>query len=187
MPSIQTTPPAAEPVSLAEAKAHLRIGHADEDAFISRLIIAARRHLESQTGLAFMTQSWSCFRDAWPETPGVDIPVMPVQAVVDVKVYGDDDEAAVIDAAHYYLDAASRPPRLMRRASRIWPAPGRIGNGIEIAVTAGFGAASGDVPEPLRQALLQLVAHWYGHRGDTAGPLPLDIATLIAPFRERRL
>lgn len=187
MPSILTMPPTAEPVALAEAKAHLRVGHADEDELISRLIVAARRHLEGQTGLVFITQGWSCFHDRWPEGPAVEIPVGPIQAVTALRIHGEDGEAAEIDPAHYVVDSASRPARLLRRGSRLWPEPGRIGNGIEIAVTAGFGASGDAVPAPIRQALLLLAAHWYGQRGDTAAAMPLTLATLIASLREKRL
>jgi uncharacterized phiE125 gp8 family phage protein len=187
MPSILTTPPAVEPVTLAEAKAHLRIVHADEDDLIARLITAARRHLEQQTGLCLVSQGWTCFRDAWPEVSAVELPLAPVIAVTAVTVHGEDDAAAAVDPAHYYLDQVSRPARLMLRQGRLWPRPGRTLNGIEIAVTAGFGAAGSDVPEPLRQALLQLMTHWYGHRGEAAAPLPLDLSSLIAGFREVRL
>jgi uncharacterized phiE125 gp8 family phage protein len=187
MPAILTTPPLIEPVTLAEAKAHLRIGHADEDDAITRLIVSARRHLEQQTGLCFITQGWSCFRDHWPEAGDVKLPVAPVLSVADVKVYGEDDVAAVIDPAHYFLDSVSRPARLVLRSARIWPPPGREANGIEIAVTAGFGAATTAVPQALREALLQLVAHWYGHRGDESVRLPLQIEAIIAQFREVRL
>lgn len=187
MPSILTTPPALEPVSLSEAKAHLRVGHGDEDDLIGKLIVAARRHLEQQTGLAFITQGWSCFRDSWPDENAVMLPVAPVQAISDVKVYGEDDNASTIDPAHYFLDNVSRPPRLMLRGSRIWPAPGRSGNGIEIRVTAGFGSAASDVPQPLREAMLLLVAHWYAHRGDGEARGPLGLEALIDAFREKRL
>jgi len=188
MPSILISPPALEPVSLAEAKAHLRISHADEDALISTLIAVARRHAEAQTGLVFVSQGWRHFRDDWPEDGVVELPLAPLLSVDEVAVYGDDDLKAVIDPAHYYVDAASRPPRLLLRGSRVWARPGRIGNGIAIEVTAGFGSTAADVPEPLRQALLQLVAHWYEHRGNSdPPPLPLTVAALLAPFREVRL
>ena len=187
MPSILITPPAVEPVSLAEAKAHLRIGHADEDALISTLITAARRHAEAQTGLAAISQSWRHFRDDWPDTGVIALPLAPLISVDEVAVYGDDGIKAVIDPAHYYADNASRPPRLLLRGSRVWARPGRIGNGIAISVTIGFGAAA-SVPAELRQALLQLLAHWYEHRGSaTPPPPPLTVRTLLAPFGEKHL
>lgn len=187
MPVILTTPPAIEPVTLAEAKAHLRIGHADEDDAVSRIIVSARRHIEVQTGLCLIAQGWSCFRDAWPERDEVSLPLAPILAVGDVRIFGEDDIAATVDPAHYYVDNISRPARLVLRADRVWPLPGREANGIEIQVTAGFGATASTVPQPLREALLQLVAHWYGHRGDETARLPLSVETIIAEFREVRL
>ena len=73
MPSIQTSPPATEPVSLAEAKAHLRVTHNDDDAYITTLIKTARQGIEAQTGLGLISQGWSVFLDDWPEqwTPGL--------------------------------------------------------------------------------------------------------------------
>ncbi len=188
MSSILVTPPALEPVSLAEAKAHLRIGHVDEDAMISRLIIAARRHVEAHTGLGLIFQGWTHFRDDWPEGGVVELPLSPVIAVTQVKTWGEDDVAASVDPAHYYIDRISQPPRLLLRGSRVWARPGRIGNGIEIVLTVGFGAAAGDVPAELRQAILDLLAHWHAQRGDVAETaLPLTVATVIERFREKRL
>ena len=188
MPSILLTPPAVEPVSLAEAKAHLRVGHADDDQFIATLIAAASRQVGAQTGLALIEQQWTVFRDDWPENGVFELPYAPLTAVEELASFGDDDTKAVIDPAHYYIDAASRPPRLLLRGSRIWARPGRIGNGIAATVTVGFGAAGIDVPEPLRQAMLVLMAHWYEHRGNANPPrVPLTVDQLTRPFRGVRL
>ena len=45
----------AEPVTLEEARLHLRVDHTDEDALIGSLIIAARELAEHETGRVFST------------------------------------------------------------------------------------------------------------------------------------
>ena len=163
-------PPLAEPVSLAQAKAHLRVGHGDEDALISSLIIAARRLVEARTGLALMPQGWKLLLDDWPEDGVVKLPLAPVISVDEVKA------GAVVSPALYVDDAPGRRVVMLERVK-----PQAVVNGIEIKVTAGFAA----VPEPLCQAMLQLVAHWFEYRG--AQDAPLQVATLLAPFREMKI
>lgn len=188
MTSILTAPPAAEPVSLAEAKAHLRLTHGDEDGTLLRLIAAARRLVEIRTGLALIRQGWSQFRDAWPDDGVALLRPGPAIAVEEVRVYGEDDVAAVIEPAHYVVDFASRPARLVLRGSRFWPRPGRPANGIEIRFLAGFGDAGADVPAELREAVLGLLAHAYANRGaEDAPPLPPLALGIIGRWKEMRL
>ncbi|CAN5208552.1 head-tail connector protein [soil metagenome] len=179
MKSILTDPPVAEPVTLAEAKAYLRLSGTEEDALVTALIAAARQHVERATGLALMAQGWSHFLDCWPERGTIALPVAPLIAIEAVRVFGEDDEPATIDEAHYFADDAGRPPRFVWRAGRTPPKPGRAANGIEIAVTAGF---AGGVPEPLLMAILRIVAHRFENRGDGAAPLGVD--HLLLTYRD---
>jgi uncharacterized phiE125 gp8 family phage protein len=188
MPLILTTPPAAEPVLLADAKAHLRVTHSDDDAYITKLIAAARRAIEQRTGLRLITQGWSLFIDCWPQSPAVSLLTAPVQAITDVITFGEDDTPATLDPAHYYLDAASVPARAVLRHGRTPPRGGRPINSIAIRFTAGFGATPDAVPAELRQAMLLTIAHWFDHRGEgDGGSLPLSAITLLEPFRTLRL
>lgn len=192
MALVLTSGPAAEPVSLADAKAHLRVDGSDEDDLITGLITAARRHLERSLGRALITQSWFLFLDGWPGGFVVELPIAPLQTIDSVTTFAADDTGTVFAADNYFVDATSEPPRLVLRGAQTWPKPGRRANGIEIALTAGYGATSADVPQPLLQALLLLVAHWYEHRepvvlDDTPHAVPATVAGLLAPYRMRRL
>ncbi|RMF07843.1 MAG: hypothetical protein D6773_03100 [Alphaproteobacteria bacterium] len=192
MPLVLAAPAAAEPLSLAEAKSHLRVDGSDEDALISGLIATATLHVERDLGIALITQGWKFLRDAWPPNWFTEIPLAPLQSVESITVYDADDAAQVFGANHWFADLASSPPRVVLRGSAPWPVPGRRANGVEIALTAGFGLSAADVPQPLRHALLLLVAHWYERRepvlvGEPPHQLPGSIAALLAPYRRVRL
>jgi uncharacterized phiE125 gp8 family phage protein len=192
MPLILTSGPAAEPVTLAEAKAHLRVDGTAEDTLIASLIVTSRLHVEAAAGLALITQGWSWYIDAWPPGHVLKLPLRPVQSIAAVRLYDEAAAATTVDPATYFLDGAAAPPRLVRHGALPWPRPGRIVNGIEIAFTAGYGTTAADVPPPIRQAILLLVAHWHEHRspleeGAHPAPLPDMVSELLAPFRAVRL
>ena len=183
--------PATEPVTVAEAKAHLRVDATNEDTLIASLILTSRLHLETALGLALITQSWRLFLDRWPPTKDIELPIRPLQSIDAVRVWPADGAAAAIDADDYLADIASAPPRLVRTGV-IWPQPGKAANGIEIDLTAGYGPAASDVPGPLRQALLLLVAHWYENRepiavGAPETAVPRAVSELLEPYRVKRL
>ena len=188
MSQILTSPPTVEPVTLAEAKTHMRVTHSDDDTYISTLINSACSTVEQFYGIALIQQSWSVFHDTWPEQGVFNLPLAPIMSIADLLIYGEDDVAATIDHAHYYLDVAARPCRLVLRNGRTGPTPGRRANGIEIKLVAGFGAAASAVPNQVKQALLIIIADWYASRGDVdAGTLPLSARSLLAPYRTVRL
>lgn len=183
--------PAAEPLSLDDVKTHLRVDGTSEDALLQSLILTSRLHIEAALGLALVTQGWRLVLDCWPADGIVKLPVAPVQAIDEVRVATAEGTLSIVDAADYMLDTSGRPARLIAKAG-VWPRPGRKFAGIEIDLTAGFGPAASDVPEPVRQALLLLVAHWYEHRdpieiGTPATAVPHAVSRLLNPYRAVRL
>lgn len=184
MPSILLTAPAAEPLSLAEAKAFLRVEHADDDDVIASLIAAARIHVEAATRRALLTQGWRLTRDAWPADGRLTVTPAPLQALTAVRVYDGSGHAASLDLQSFVVDRAGAA---IAFAPWAVTQPGRSAAGVELDVTAGYGDATSDVPEALRQAVRLLVAHWYENRGlattGTVTVLPATVAALIAPYR----
>ncbi|HRD77080.1 MAG TPA: head-tail connector protein [Hyphomicrobiaceae bacterium] len=183
--------PATEPVSVAEAKAHLRVDHTAEDPFIGSLIVTSRLHIEAALGLALITQSWSYFIDRFPRSGELVLPMRPVQSVSAVRIWQSDDTSAAAPASAYLLDGTALPPRLVW-CNAPFPTAGRRAKGIEVAMTVGYGPAPADVPAPISHALLLLIAHWYEHRepievGEALAPIPVAVSELLAPYRARHL
>ena len=182
-------PPAAEVLTLAEAKAHLRLDGADEDDLLSSLIRVAREHLERTTGLCLLTQSWRLYLDSLYEEGVIQIAKGPVQAIESVTVFDADGVASSPSLEGHVLDGASRPARLLL------PSPlraGRAVNGIEIDFTAGYGDSAADVPETLKRAMLTHVAQMFSCRGVVAPDeqpalIPAGYDRLVAPYALRGL
>ncbi|MDH4981297.1 head-tail connector protein [Hyphomicrobium sp. D-2] len=190
MALVLTSAPALEPVTVSEAKAHLRVDGTAEDTLIGSLILTSRLHIEAALGLALITQGWRLKLDRWPKDGAVELPLGPVQAVTDVRVLDGAGVAQTVPPESYVADVASSPARIVPRGA--WPVPGQRTNGIEIDFSAGFGAAAGNVPAPVRQALLLLVAHWYEHRdpievGSKTTAIPAAVSNLLMPYRAVRL
>jgi uncharacterized phiE125 gp8 family phage protein len=179
--------PAEEPVTMDEARAHLRVDGTGDDALIAGLVTAARTMLEAETRRAFVSQGWQLTLDAWPETRRIDLPLAPVVSVEELAVDG-----TALDAALYDLGLRHDPPRIALKRNAALPAPDDAVGGIGVSFTAGYGEAAA-VPQPLKQAVLMLTAHWYENRmaggmeGGAAVLLPLGVQHLVAPYRRPRL
>jgi uncharacterized phiE125 gp8 family phage protein len=192
MALVLTSGPAVEPITLAEAKAHLRLDGTAEDTLVGSLIVTSRLHVEAALGLALITQGWSWFIDDWPPGRELPLPLRPVESVTAVRLYAADESLQTVSPDTYLLDGVGPPARLVRRNNVSWPKPTRVANGIEIAFVAGYGDAAANVPAPVRQAILLLIAHWYEHRepveiGAASVPVPPMVSDLLQPYRNVRL
>lgn len=189
MTLFRTVDPVLEPVTLADAKTHLRVTHSSEDSLIGSLVTAARQEVERQTGLALIDQDWRLILDDWPDANVVSLARHPVSQVLSVTVFDTDGAASLVAPTDYQLDPHSRPARLLFHQLT---SPGLCMNGIEIDFRAGFGATGTNVPDLLKRAILMIVAHWFEFRGRydaEAQPvsIPAGFDRLIAGYRTGRL
>ena len=180
--------PAGEPVSLAEAKAFLKVDDNAEDGLITTLIGAARLHVEGVTGQALLAQSWRVVLDAWPADRQVRLPVIPFMAVTEITAYDAAGGAHDVPLAQFLRE----PDRLLLPATVAGMPTLRERQGLEIDYVAGFGTEPEDVPADIRQALLVLVAHWYEHRdavimAGSGAVVPSGFDRLVAGRKRVRL
>src|ERR1700743_40270 len=117
MPLQLTPPPTIEPITLDEAKAHLKVDTTDDDALIGAIISAARSKAEWNTGRAFITQGGPYAVDGWPADNVFELPFPPLQSVTSVTATALDDTATALDPATYQVDTVSSPARVSLKAN----------------------------------------------------------------------
>lgn len=186
MTIITITPPASEPISLAEAKLFLRVDHAAEDDLIAMLISAAREAVEAGIGRALITRRIRESLDIWVReaAQGAVLGLGPVSSVVAVRLLADNGSQSVLDEDRYRLEGNRDRPRLVF-ASGV-PATLRQIGGIEIEYDCGYADEAGDLPVALRLATLQIVASLYELRQGEA-PIPETARALMRPYAAARL
>lgn len=181
------TAPANDPVDLASAKQHCRVDHDDDDALIGSLISAAAQYLDRPSGIlgrAVMSQVWKLELADWPQN--IALPIEPVQSVA--VTYTDAAGAEQTLSPDLYLLSAwpsyATEWRFVPDATRpildgsVYP--------VQFTITAGYANAAA-VPQPLKTAMLMLVAHWYRTRETSVmgsvTETPMAFNALIAPYR----
>lgn len=164
MALVRVTAPITEPVTLAEAKSHLRVDTTDDDDIITALIQAAREWCEEFQNRSYLEQTWQLWLDAWPDDDEIVLPRPPLQSVTSVKYYDTDDTEYTLDSSNYIVDAYSEPGRIVLAYGKTWPSTTlRPANAVVVEYVAGNSEAT-SVPQRVKQAILLLVGHWYEHR-----------------------
>lgn len=170
---------ATEPISLDEAKLHLRIDDAADNVLISNLIVAARQFVENYTHRTLMTTVIEKIYDV--PSHSFSLPSPPLQEVTKIEVVNDAGEKTEVDSSIYDYDSSvDIPGRVQLREGCVWPDHRGFASFI-VTFKAGYGDAPADVPEMLRQAILQVLAHYYEKR--QSEEIPAGIYTLLAPFK----
>jgi uncharacterized phiE125 gp8 family phage protein len=171
-----------------EMKRYLRIDDNSDDIVLSDQIMEARRFIEDQIGLAFISQSWRLALDQWPAggeawwdgvremsitelyrsnvLQSVTLPRWPLVSITSVTTYDEDSNATAITVANVFdIDTYRTPGRITLKRGQTWPVALRANNAIEIVYVAGYANAAA-VPMTMKRAVRQLAAFMYNHRGD---------------------
>lgn len=203
---VQVTPPTITPVTLDQAKRHLRVEVEDsaEDALITSLIAAATGYLDGWTGIlgrCLCEQIWRQDFDAFRRE--LRLPLGPVIEIVSITLRSHEGQLSEVDSGDFALMQDDRSPFVRFREGYVPQA-----DLAQVAVTyrAGYAdveATSDDaetedvdesvpahssVPDAIKQAVLLLVGHWYANReavvtGTIATEVPSAVASLVRIYR----
>lgn len=197
LPPVLVVPPAAPPVSLAEAKAHLRIDHDLDDAKVEGAIAGAVAHLDGYAGIlgrAIVSQTWRQDFPFWPASRCLPLPLAPVASIGSVTYRPAGGGAAVtVDPASYRLLAGASDPSVLLPVG-FAPALDCAPDAISVEFIAGYGLASDAnwkalCPGALRSAILLMVGDLYRFTDSaalgpaSAVPMSVTVDRLLFPFR----
>ena len=159
------TAPQEEPITLAEAKSHLRITSTDEDALIETWIKAVREYCEGYQNRAYITQTWELSLDRFPDNSIIKVPLPPLQDITSIKYYDPEGTEKEFSSDDYEVDTYSEPGRVSLGYGKSWPSEIlRPVNGVIIEFIAGYGDTADKVPEKVKQAIKVLIGELYEHR-----------------------
>lgn len=184
----RTTQPAVEPVTLAEAKAHLRVDTSDDDTYIGTLVTASREWVEQYLNRTLVNTQWTMRLDSFPYE--IELPRPPVSAsgtttAVTLTYTLGTGTTATLSTSSYRVDRNSTPGVVRQLRESSWPANIDDYNAVTVTWWAGYGATGSSVPAAIRHAMLMLIGHWYENRssvlvGSISKPLEYAVESLLS-------
>lgn len=185
------TAPTIEPLTLTEAKAHLRVTSTADDTLITTLIKVARQQCENFTGRALASATFELIMDSFPNG-NIELPMTPVESVTSIK-YKDSDNVETTWSSAEYIFYNSEPAVINLAYNKSYPTftPYPIG-AVKIRFVAGYKLSGTDasliIPEVIKQALLLQISTLYENReniiiGQTVAEMTFGTKSLLYPYK----
>jgi uncharacterized phiE125 gp8 family phage protein len=179
------TEPRIEPVSLAEAKSHLRIdsGFTDDDLYVQSLISAARYHIEAVSDRTLVRSQWQLKLDLFPSWE-IELPRPPIATGDVVVTFVPSQNPSLTETfTDFRVDRDATPAVIRPQWNGSWPTCRGAENDVTITYWAGYGESVSDIPPPARHCVLLMLGHWYAHREAVVqggmNPVPMAIDALL--------
>lgn len=189
----RSIPPVVEPVSLAEAKAHLRVDSEAEDDLIMGLIQAAREWVEVYLDRTLITTQWTMKMDSFPTMarqlseaymdrtfiatqmttradifpPDIELPRAPMSktnTATTITYVTAEGTTTTLPTSQYRVDIDSTPGVVRPLYAGTWPAHRVDQNSVTITWYAGYGDSGLKVPQAIRTPIKMLVSHLWRNR-----------------------
>jgi uncharacterized phiE125 gp8 family phage protein len=185
------------PVSVADAKEHLRVvDTTDDDDYIGLLIDSATTWCEDYCDRTFADKTYTVAFDDFFGTR-IELPRPPVRlnataasATVTISYVDTGGATQTLTWSQsgtqdFRLDRDHVPALIYPTYLDVWPSVRIDDKSVQITYLAGYGGAD-SVPKPAVHAIKMLVGHWYANReavGNVGQNVPLGVAALLEPLK----
>lgn len=188
------------PVSVSEAKEHLRIvDFTDDDTYIGTLIDAAVTWCEDFCERTFAQKHYTVAFDDFPslriELPRPPVQLASVAANATVTISYVDTAGATqtltwsqSGTQQFRLDRDHVPALIYPLYLEDWPSVRLDDKSVQITYQAGYGGVP-NVPTPVKHAIKMLVGHWYNAAreavlvGSISKEYEFAVSALLSPYR----
>lgn len=183
------TPVSTEPLTLSEAKAHLRVTSSDDDAYISTLITVARELVEKETRQIWTAATFKISYDTFPATDTIIIPdITNISSITNIQYFDNNGADTTWDSSNYDL-ASTLPCRIVKKTASDYPSTDNQPDNVRIKVVTA--TPTGGVPKPILQAMLLIIGHFYENRQEVADriyyTMPKASEFLLTPYRNTQI
>ena len=179
-------------VSVEEVRRQARVDFDEEDDLIRSYIVTAYDHIQRYLrGYILLEEQYEFYTS--PCDDGIDLPVRPLSTRASPVTVESRDTAGTYTAltAGTYFIREAVPLAIVREPSSLWPNAFNYVHPRAYRVRIWAGHPTADtIPEPLKQAIRMLAAHFYKNR-ETTGPdgrdpgaaIPFGLQALCGPYR----
>lgn len=153
-----------EPITLDEAKKHLRVEWAEEDAQITGLIAVVREHAETIASRYFAQRTADIYLQEWPTgTDKIEIEAFPITGISALQYRTDASPWVTVSNSIYIVSAIGNPATI--QPIDAWPTAELYPvDPIRIQCTIGYATC----PKPVKQAMLLHLGTLFANRESVA-------------------
>ena len=180
------TPASTYPVSLTEAKSHLKVDTTADDTYITSIIKAATQLSEEYTNRFFIDTVIEQYASSFADLQTLF--KSKVSAVAYVKYYDSDNSLQTLSATVYNTQLNYEPSQIQLADNQSFPKITSRNDAVLARYTVGYGSSASDVPEIIKQAILLTIGNFYQNRnsvivGRIATELPLNVKWLLDTYK----
>ena len=173
----QVITPPTEPVTLADARLHLRVTDTSEDTLIASLTTAAREYCEHYLQRSIGSQTLELALDEFPEG-AIELEHGPCISITSIKYIDTTGVEQTLAGAAYTLDDYSHKSWAVRAYGTEWPDTLEAANVVKVRYVAG------STPSAVIAAMKLIIGHLYENReqsivGVSVTELPLGVKALL--------
>lgn len=188
------TPASVAPLTLDEAKKHLRVfDSTDEDELITGLIEASCAQFEEETGRQVVNATWRGRLDRFPcGAEPIKLPRPPLSTVSSITYMDTAGATQTWSSSEYQVDAFAGPyakhglvyPKYANQYPDTYPLP----DAVTINFTAGYGDAPATIPEGIRATIKLILGDLFTNReAQIVGTITSDNPALVRLLNRFRI